>query len=86
MCWLSRNENVMAQLTWTCGCPAETGPQDADRADILLMVEQYRERLTGSTETPANDGTGRGPSGAAGSTSGTLMACTKQGIVRAWAS
>lgn len=39
------------------------------------MVEQYRERLTGSTETPANDGTGRGPSGAAGNTSGTLMAC-----------
>ena len=61
--------------TWTCGCQAERGPQDADRADIWLMVEQYRERLAGSTETPANDGTGRGPSGAAGSTFGTWMAC-----------
>ena len=40
------------------------------------MVEQYRERLTGSMDTPANDGTGLGPSGAAGKTSGTLMACT----------
>lgn len=47
-------------------------------ADIWLMVEQYRERLTGSTETPANDGTGLGPSGATGITSGTLMACTMQ--------
>lgn len=52
------------------------GPQDADRADSWLMVEQYRERLAGSTDTPAKDGTGRGPSEAAGITSGTLMACS----------
>lgn len=64
-----------------CGWPAETGPQDADRADSWLIVEQYRERLTGSTDTPANDGTGLGPSGAAGKTSGILMACTDTSTV-----
>jgi hypothetical protein len=52
-----------------------TGPKEADRADSWLSVELYSERLSGRMETPANEGAGRAPPGAGGSTSGTRITC-----------
>ncbi len=61
--------------TCTWGWAAVIGPNEAESAESWLRVELYSERLSGSTETPANDGTGLVPPAAGGRTSGTLMTC-----------